>query len=272
MNFRYHRVLRVSGVLPLVAVAVALTACRAPGSVQQTAVVTSDWDKTFPLDPTGKVDILNPAGAVTVDTWPQPSVEVHAERVAHGTTEQIARNFLTHIAVQADATPAAVTLQPEPIQGVFIGVHFEVNYRVRMPSSAALHVRTGNGDVTVTGVGGHVSVTDSNGNIVGRLIGNGFDARNTNGRIDVEIAKPTDDTIELRAVNGGIVLTLPTDMNANLSAQAVRGESNVTGLNFEPFGDSSGRRDRRLRGRINAGGTPIELNTVNGDIRVRAHE
>jgi DUF4097 and DUF4098 domain-containing protein YvlB len=218
------------------------------------------------------VQVLNIAGTVTVDTGAEASVEVHAERVAHATTDQVARDFLTHVSIKADRAPGAVTVQTEPIPGVFIGVHFEINYRVRIPSSASVKIRTSNGNVTVTGVDGHVSVNDANGNITGRLIGKGFDARNANGRIDVEIVKATDDPIELRTVNGGIALTLPSDTNANLSAQAVNGHSDVTGLTFEPFGDSAGRGDRRLRGRINAGGAPIELNTVNGDIRVRAHE
>jgi hypothetical protein len=250
----------------------ALSSCGAPRFSTQTATASDEWSRTFPLDATGEVQILNISGVVTVDASPGTSVEVHAERVAHAATEQVARDFLTHVSIKDESTPNSVTVQTEPIAGVFIGVHFEVNYRVRVPASASVKVRTSNGDVTVTGVGGHVSVNDANGNVVGRLIGRGFDAHSTNGRVDVEIEKPTDDPIELRTVNGGILLTLPPSMDANLSASAVNGRANVTGLKFQLFGDPPGRNDRRLRGRINAGGPPIELNTVNGDIRVRAHE
>ena len=272
MTFRYPRALR-AGVWCSTALALAaLAACHAPAKTQQTSVATDTWNKTFPLDPGGQVEIRNIAGIVTVDGGSDANVEVHAERVAHATTDQGARDFLTHISIKDEETPTAVTVQTQPIAGLFVGVHFEVNYHVKVPSTASVRVRTSNGDVTVTGVGGHVSVNDSNGHIIGRLIGSGFDARNANGRIDVEIAKPSGDLIELRTVNGGIVLTLPPDMNANLSAQAVNGRADVTGLAFEPFGDGTGRGDRRLRGRINAGGAPIELNTVRGDIRVTAHE
>ena len=283
-----HRVHRVGALTALLAIGAIGASCRAATEKTQTASAKGEWSRTLPLEAGAKVEILNPVGNVTVDTGPEPTVEIHAERVAYAMNEKVARDFLPHVSIKADSAPGLLTVQPEPIPGVFMGVHFEINYHVRIPSSAPLHVRTGNGDITITGAGGHVSVTDSNGNIIGRLLARGIDARNTNGRIDVEIASPSDDSIDMRAVNGSISLTLPPAMNANLSATAVNGTATVTGLEFEPFGggDSSdativaGRRrggpiprgDRRLRGRINAGGAPIELNTVNGEIRVRAHE
>ena len=286
MSTVFHRAHRVSALTALFAAGAIAASCRAATQKTQTATAKGEWTSTLPLDAGAKVEILNPVGAVTVDTGPESTVEIHAERVAFAMNEQVARDFLPHISIKTESEPGLLTVQPESIPGVFMGVHFEIDYQVRIPSSASLHVRTGNGDVTITGVGGHVSVTDSNGNIVGRLLGRGIDARNTNGRIDVELANPTDDPIDMRAVNGSISLTLPSSMNANLSATAVNGTAEITGLDFEPFGGgdgndgvaSAGRRGpiarggRRVRGRINAGGAPIDLNTVNGEIRVRAHE
>jgi hypothetical protein len=50
----------------------------------------------------------------------------------------------------------------------------------------------------------------------------------------------------------------------------------ITGLTFEPSegsGPAPERNNRRrVRGRLNAGGSPIELNSVNGGVRLHARE
>jgi DUF4097 and DUF4098 domain-containing protein YvlB len=53
----------------------------------------------------------------------------------------------------------------------------------------------------------------------------------------------------------------------NLSASTVNGPIEVTGLALDLMGEQS---KRRVRGRLNGGGTPIELTTVNGRIQIHA--
>jgi hypothetical protein len=60
-------------------------------------------------------------------------------------------------------------------------------------------------------------------------------------------------------------LTLPQSAKANVSATCVNGSIDASGLPLDLMGDQS---KRRVRGRMNGGGTPIELNTVNGKIEV----
>ena len=50
---------------------------------------------------------------------------------------------------------------------------------------------------------------------------------------------------------------------------AGNGSADFTGLKFETYGETS---RRRTRGRINDGGAPITLNTVNGNIRVHPRQ
>ena len=73
------------------------------------------------------------------------------------------------------------------------------------------------------------------------------------------------DPIEVRVTNGQVHLALPVDANANLQASATNGSVELKGLSIVPFGEQSARR---VRGRLNEGGTPIEITVTNGKILV----
>ncbi|HSD33328.1 MAG TPA: DUF4097 family beta strand repeat-containing protein, partial [Gemmatimonadales bacterium] len=70
---------------------------------------------------------------------------------------------------------------------------------------------------------------------------------------------------EFTTVNGGITLTMPGNLSAEVSAETVNGDLEtdfpltVTGK-FGP---------RRMRGTIGSGGRYLKLSTVNGSIRLR---
>jgi len=250
-------------------VAAASVACQNPGGAHQTARASDEWTRTLPLGVDDELRILNTNGSLDLEGVSSGTVEVRAERVAHATTDQAARELLTHINIRDTNDAGKVTVETERIGGVLIGVSFEVNYHVKAPAAALIRTRTSDGPTTFTGTTGRVIASGVNGAIIGRAVAGGIEARTTNGQIDVELLKVSDQVVDLRTVNGGIKLAVPLQANATLSATSVNGMIDVTGLAFEKFGDEA---RRRIRGRINAGGSPIELNAINGDIRVRARE
>jgi len=66
-------------------------------------------------------------------------------------------------------------------------------------------------------------------------------------------------------VNGGITLTAPADLSAELDASAVNG-----GIDSDFPVTVNGRIDRtHLRGKIGNGGRTLELETVNGGIQLK---
>jgi DUF4097 and DUF4098 domain-containing protein YvlB len=245
----------------------AVAACQSPGGARQDAQAADEWTRQLPLTADGELEIINTSGAIEVEGTSGAVVDVRADRVARATTEQGARDLLTHIAIGAESVPGRVTIQTERISGVLIGVSFVVNYHVKAPASATIRTRTANGSTTITGASGRVIVNDVNGAVVGRAISGGIEVRAVNTNIDVDLVEVGHDPIDLRAVNGQVQLTLPEGADANLSATSTSGLIDVTGLRFEKFGDEN---RRRVRGRLNAGGTPIELNAVNGNIHVTA--
>lgn len=248
--------------LLVLAFAAALTGCNlSVGSLSARA--TDEWTRSYPLTPGGEVQITNTNGRIEIEGIAGDMVEVRAERVARATTETAAKELLPRITIREDVRPDRVSLEAERIQGLLIGVGFEVHYHVRAPRTSLIRVRGTNGSIAVEGISGRTVANTTNGNISARELSGGVEARATNGRVDVELASIGADPIDLRTTNGSVRLGIPGAAKANVSANCTNGTIEVTGLSLELMGEQS---RRRVRGRLNGGGTPVELTTTNGRI------
>jgi DUF4097 and DUF4098 domain-containing protein YvlB len=248
-----------------VLLAVVAAGCRGPGRGELTGRAADEWTRTYTLTPGGEVLIENSSGAVDVQATSGSTVEVRAERTAKGLTDAMARELLPKISIAEDIAPGRVSIRTGGIEGLLIGAAIEVSYHVRAPATASLRVRATNGGVHVDGFRSRVVLASRNGSISGEGLEGGVEARTTNGDTRIALSSLAADLIELRSTNGQLQLTLPPAANANLLANLTNGRFEINGLKFEPMGEQS---RRRVRGRINEGGTPIELTTTNGNIQV----
>jgi hypothetical protein len=243
----------------------AAAACQTPGGASQTARATEEWTRQLPLNADGELVITNSSGTIDVEGASDNVVDVRAEKVAKATTDQGARDLLTHVNIRYLSVPEKVTLETDQISGVLIGASFSVNYHVKAPAGATIRTRTVNGQTSITATTGRVVANAVNGGVAATAIAGGIEARATNGGVNVDVVQVGHDAIDLRAINGQVRITLPATANANLAATSNNGSIEITGLTLEKYGDQN---LRRVRGRINAGGTPIELNSTNGDIHI----
>ena len=255
---------RKVGVL-LLPLAVALAGCDM-SFAHLTARATDEWTRTYPLTAGGEVRIVNTNGKVEVLGVDGSTVEVRAERIARGATDAAARDLLPRIVIKEDNKPDRVSLETERMSGIMIGAAFEVRYHVRAPKNAAINVTNTNGQVALTALDGNVRAHTTNGGVNGKELTGGVDARSTNGGVTIDMASVGPDSISLHTTNGGVTLTLPDSAKANLSASCTNGGINVSALDKLEISDQS---RRRVEGRLNGGGTAIELRTTNGGIRVR---
>lgn len=230
-----------------------------------TARAGDEWTRTYPLAADGEVQITNGNGSIEVEGVEGAMVDVRAERIARAATDAAARELLPRINIKEDVKPNRIAIETERLTGIVIGVAFEVRYHVRVPTAALVRLRTTNGAITVAELAGRLVVTTVNGAITGRNLNGGVEARAVNGAVTVEIRSLGDELIELRTVNGELKLTLPGNARANLSANVTNGVIDTSGLTLDLMGEQT---RRRVRGRLNGGGTPIELTTTNGPIRV----
>ena len=227
---------------------------------------TEEWTKTYPLTAGGEVRIANTNGKVFIDGVDGSSVEVHAEKIARAGTDEGARQLLPHITITEDVKPDRVSIETGRMSGIMIGARFEVEYHVKVPRGALVTARTTNGQVTLNGLTGKVSARTTNGGVRATDLRGPVDASSTNGGVNVDLASVGSDRIALSTTNGGVTLNLPESAKADLVATWTNGGLSLDdGLRV----DVSERSRRRFEGKLNGGGTPIDLRTTNGGIRVR---
>src|SRR2546428_22810 len=115
-------------------------------------------------------------------------------------------------------------------------------------------------------LGGKVMARTTNGAVTGKGLSGGVEARSTNGMVNIDFASVGRDPISAKTTNGGVSISLPQNAKADLSATWTNGGVNVSpDLRVEVTEKSR----RRFEGRMNGGGTPVELHTTNRCIRVR---
>jgi hypothetical protein len=257
---RRHVILRA---LAPALVCAALSAC---GIHDLSARATEDWTRSYPLAATGELSIENGNGRVDVEPSDGATVEIRAEKIAKAATDEGAKELLPRITISEDAKPDRVAIATAKMSGVMIGAGFEVRYHVRAPKTARLSIRQANGSINITGMTGDVTAHGTNGAVIGKGLSGGVDASAVNGAVSVEMASLGAHRVALETTNGGVTLALPDEAKADVDASVTNGGISVNGVKLEVTEQSR----RRLQGKMNGGGTVVELKTVNGGVRLRS--
>jgi hypothetical protein len=250
--------------LPLALSAVLLGGCDVSlGNL--TGRASDEWTRSYPLAAGGEVRIGNGNGSIDVEAVDGSTVEVRAERIAKAATDTGAQELLPRIVIKEDAKPDLVSIETERMSGIMVGASFEVRYHVRAPKNAVIDLTNTNGTVSVSGSAGRVAAKTTNGSVTTRNLTGGVEAHTTNGTVNVDVASVGSGKIALRTTNGSVTLRLPDDAKADLLATWTNGGINTSSMKI----DVTEKSRRRFEGRMNGGGTLIELQTTNGGIRIR---
>jgi hypothetical protein len=143
----------------------------------------------------------------------------------------------------------------------------EIRQRVilKLPRQAGVQLRDIDGDVTVDGVGGHLSAYGVTGNIGVTRASGSINAGYINGDINITFAPLNANSVRLADdINGNIDLRFEGEVNAELNAYAINGAikpefSNVASTNSES-------EVGRLKTRIGNGSLGIEIRGINGNV------
>lgn len=140
-----------------------------------------------------------------------------------------------------------------------------VNFTVRVPAGVHFLGRTVNGEVEAESLGGNVRLHTVNGGI--RLSTTGYaEAGTVNGSIVATLGRADwPGEVDFKTVNGGITLTLPEKVDAEVRAQTVNGDIETD----YPITVRGRFGQRRMTGTIGNGGRELNLSTVNGSIRMK---
>jgi hypothetical protein len=142
----------------------------------------------------------------------------------------------------------------------------EVRFVVRVPAGVGFSAHNVNGGVTAVGLTGAVSASTVNGSV--DIVTSGrAQASTVNGSIRAALgAANWSDPVKFETVNGGISLSVPTNLNADVECSTVNGsiESDLPWLVHGKIGRT------HMQGTFNKGGSPLKIATVNGSIEIRS--
>ena len=241
-------------------------------------------ERSVEFSPGGRLSIVNVNGDISVNSWDRPEVKMKAVKRARAESEDAARMLLEKTTVQFDRTEQGIDIRTAAPKKPGRNRNVSVAYTVTVPKEIDLEMKTVNGTIEVKDISGAVDAKTTNGRIGLTGIVGAIQAKTTNGKISLlEVlgpinAKTANGSItvavggsgeqqhEIRAAttNGGIEVTLPTGLNANLKASTVNGK-----INTDFPVTVKGLISKSVDGVINGGGELIHLRTVNGSIRLK---
>jgi hypothetical protein len=216
-------------------VLLALAACAGGDRVRE------QIHRTLSVSGTPNVSVTNVAGAVRIDTWQKPLVDVVATK--YGNDIDDLRNVTIDVHQEGDA----VTVETRYSGGTHQG---GVGYQISVPAGASVHVQNIAGAVDLGSVGGNVVVETQAGRIaaaLGRVEGDrSITLSATTGAIDLSIARDSSASVEVSSTVGHFSSSFP---------EISQSSENIVGV--------------RAAGNIGSGSAKIRLSTTVGAIELR---
>jgi len=239
-----------------------------------------DWSKTYDL--TGKPDLRVVAGDANVNIEPWDQNKIEARVTTRG----------WHIGVGGGAVEIvehqqgnAVDIELRPHSHVHIGFGIDtrrIDVEIHMPRSGKVDVKTEDGRIEARGLQGDLAFASGDGRLeLGDLDGNlrahtsdgsvrasgRFDhveLKTGDGHVELEARRGSQlrDDWEVRTSDGGVRVSLPADLAANLNLHT--GDGHIT-TDFPITVQGSYDRSN-LRGTINGGGKELTVHTGDGSI------
>lgn len=138
---------------------------------QQKSPLTREYRERFPLGSTGEVQVENRYGKVEVKTWEEDKVDILVTISVTNATQREADDLFSRIRIRFKKTGELVSAVTEIDdsdswwKGRNRNVRYTIDYKVRMPVSAALTIRNKYGDVFIDRLQGDADLQLQYGNL-----------------------------------------------------------------------------------------------------------
>jgi DUF4097 and DUF4098 domain-containing protein YvlB len=224
------------------------------------------FEKTEVLAKNGKLYLNNVSGQIEVMTWKEAQVKIEAVKTSKaGSLAKAKENAaLVTIEVTKDADLVRVETKYPKRSGGFWGgdsINVSVDYKLWIPDTAAVELKSVSGDVRVAAIGGHARVSCVSGNV--DLLGAaGADVDLVSGELTLEnIAGDA----YLKTVSGNIEAT---GVKGSIEAEAVSGDIDLRDVSeAQTVSAKNVSGNMTYIGKIKAGGR-YELKAHSGDVRM----
>jgi DUF4097 and DUF4098 domain-containing protein YvlB len=238
------------------------------------ATLDETFDQTYNVQPGAVFALANTNGRITVHSWDQPRVRIHADKQVRASSD-VAKQAMAELKIEVTPTAGGlkvITQYPKRGDNGFLGWMFgdnvsaSVTYDITVPRNMSLDLDDTNGAVEVSDVRGSHKIGTTNGHIKLERCGGDVEAETTNGGINAELLDVTPGkSVRLETTNGGIKLAAPPTLAAEIDAANTNGS-----INTELPVTSTHMSRHSMHGTINGGGPTLRLRTTNGSIDIRA--
>jgi len=230
------------------------------------ASVTAEETFSFKLNDGGRFSISNVNGSITVTGGAGDSVEIIATKKADNQQD------LDKIEIKVSNSPEEISVETDLGSSNRWFSHGNnsgsVKYEVIVPVGTLLDsVETVNGGVNISGVGGKVVAESVNGDLEISDLRGDVNLSTVNGGIEAGFETLGEQQrVKVETVNGRVTIYLPADANVEINADTLNG-----GINAGDFGleTDKGFVGSDLNGRIGDGSARLNIDTVNGAIKIR---
>jgi hypothetical protein len=225
--------------------------------------ITRDW----PATEIRRIELNEVNGSVSIEATPSDKISLVADIRSRNFRPQ--PNAENHGYFEARIDGDTLTIGQRKHARVHFPLFFrsnqtEIDYRLQVPATIALDVRTVNGHITTRGVNGETDLTTVNGPIEIETPGASEVSLHTvNGRLRAKFLQ-TFQGARMKTVNGSVEASLPPTASFACDFSQVNGDFEAS----FPLSIHSHPGSRRVSGEVNGGRYELRIVTVNGDIRI----
>lgn len=237
-------------------------------SLQVAAQINEEIEKSFSVTNESDFSLSNINGAVAITSWQESTIKVVATISAE---TQESRDDVT-INIKQQGNKVSVNTDYKEKSYRQNNQMAKVDYQVWLPADTNLSdIELVNGSLNIKNVSGEVEAEVVNGSINATGLSGNSEISAVNGSVNVDYKAQADDveSIEIETVNGRIELLLPQNINADVSADTMHGSIKTA---FGLTATKSSFSGHNLRGEIGSGGTTIDLDSINGSIKILKSE
>lgn len=200
-------------------------------------------------------------GSIRIHGWDKNEIHATARVEAHAYDDKEAQD----LAKQVTISTSHDELRADG-PSTWRRTYWSVSYDVWVPRQTDLELDAHNGGISVENVDARVDAETTNGGLTMTDLAGDVRARTTNGTVHAEVTGDhwNGRGLDLNTTNGGVVLTVPRNYNADLETGTVNG-----GMNIDFPVTLQGRINRRISTKLGNGGAMIRAITTNGSVSIR---
>ncbi len=232
------------------------------------ASVTEEETFSYSLNDGGRFSISNVNGSVVITGGTGDNVKIIATKKADSQKE------LDKIEIVISASADEIIVETELGDSDKWYSHSSnsgsVNYEVIVPVNTELDsVETVNGGVNISGVSGKVVAESVNGGVDVSDLEGDASLSTVNGSIEAKFSRlEGSQRVKAETVNGRVTIRLPENADVDVSADTLNGSINGSDFGLKT---DKGFVGSDLNGKIGNGSARLNVDTVNGSIRIRSN-